>query len=202
MNLIAIQNDLKAPKGQENTFAHYSYRNCEDILEAVKPILLEHECSIKLRDEIVQIGDRYYVKATATIKEQAKPENTEKAHGFARECLTKKGMDEAQITGSASSYARKYALNGLFAIDDTKDADPMDNTASPELNPKAATPAAKKAPAKPAMSQAEAISMLGQSIDKAALQSDYNRLSTELKANADVVEYVNQRLAEFKEAVK
>ena len=117
--LTKIQTELKAPKGQFNSFGKYKYRNCEDILEALKPLLKETESCILLSDEVVMVGDRFYVKATVTLK----GEEQWSATAFAREATTKKGMDEAQITGSASSYARKYALNGLFAIDDTKDAD-------------------------------------------------------------------------------
>lgn len=119
--LIAIQSELKAPKGQYNSFGKYKYRSCEDILEAVKPILKAHECVLNLCDDIVAVGDRYYVKATARITNAAG--EVETATAFAREDLSKKGMDGSQITGTASSYARKYALNGLFCIDDTKDAD-------------------------------------------------------------------------------
>lgn len=122
--LIAIQSELKAPKSQYNKFGGYNYRNCEDILEAVKPLCAKHEIVTLLSDEVVVIGDRYYIKATAKVTDG----NDEIATtAFARESKDKKGMDESQITGSASSYARKYALNGLFCIDDTKDADFMDN---------------------------------------------------------------------------
>lgn len=119
--LIAIQSELKVPKGQYNSFGKYKYRSCEDILEAVKPILKAHECVLNLCDDIVAVGDRYYVKATVRITNAAGEVDT--ATAFAREDLDKKGMDGSQITGTASSYARKYALNGLFCIDDTKDAD-------------------------------------------------------------------------------
>jgi hypothetical protein len=120
--LNKIQKELKAPKGQVNKFGNYRYRSCEDILEAVKPLL--GEAVLTISDEIVQIGDRYYVKATATIKEG---DESVSSVAFAREGLEKKGMDVSQITGSTSSYARKYALNGLLLIDDTKDADTKDN---------------------------------------------------------------------------
>lgn len=124
--LIMIQQGLKAPKGQYNSFGKYHYRSCEDILEAVKELLGEQSCILNISDELVLIGDRYYVKATATItNSEGKSVSTT---AFAREPIDKKGMDESQITGMASSYARKYALNGLFCIDDTKDADTMDNT--------------------------------------------------------------------------
>jgi hypothetical protein len=118
--LIEIQKKLKAPKGQYNNFGKYKYRSCEDILEAVKPILAENGCTLTLSDEIVLIGDRYYVKATARLRGA---DTDEVAVAYAREDSEKKGMDGSQITGTASSYARKYALNGLFCIDDTKDAD-------------------------------------------------------------------------------
>ena len=124
--LIYIQSNLKAPKNQWNDFGKYSYRNAENILEAVKPLLSEKGCTLTISDEIVQFGDRVYVKATATIKNSSN--DTESATAFAREPLSKKGQDESQVTGSASSYARKYALNGLFAIDDNKDADALNVT--------------------------------------------------------------------------
>jgi len=123
--IVNIQYNLKAPKGQTNAFGQYKYRSCEDIMESVKPLLSEHNLVLKVSDEIELIGDRYYVKATASICDS---ENQIYATAFAREPIVKKGMDEAQITGATSSYARKYALNGLLCIDDTKDADSMDNT--------------------------------------------------------------------------
>lgn len=118
--LSALITELKAPKGQRNNFGKYNYRSAEDILEAVKPLANKYGLVPKLTDEIVQVGDRYYVKAKAVITDGI---NTEEASGFAREPESKKGMDESQITGTASSYARKYAMNGLYQIDDTKDAD-------------------------------------------------------------------------------
>ena len=124
--LSRIQAFLIAGKGQRNDFGKYSYRSCEDILEAVKPWLAAEKCAIRLDDDLVQIGDRYYVRSEATLCDSETGEHVS-THAFARESLTKKGMDESQITGSCSSYARKYALNGLLAIDNTKDADTMDN---------------------------------------------------------------------------
>jgi hypothetical protein len=125
MNILQqIQSELKAPKGQKNNFGNYSYRSAEDILSAVKPLLQKHEVSLIISDDIVGVEGRVYVKATATIYSSAKDcEILARSTGFAREALAKKGMDDAQITGSASSYARKYALNGLLCIDDTKDPD-------------------------------------------------------------------------------
>lgn len=120
LTLMEIQKELKAPKGQFNKFGNYKYRSCEDIIEAVKPLAAKHKCSVIISDDIVEVGGRVYVKATASlVSDSDRVETT----GFAREAETRKGMDDSQITGSASSYARKYALNGLFAIDDTKDAD-------------------------------------------------------------------------------
>ena len=119
--LAAVQSELKAPKGQFNKFGGYHYRSCEDILEAVKPILKAHSLALNLSDEPVMVGERYYIRATATLTDFAGQQASSTA--YARESLDKKGMDDSQITGTASSYARKYALNGLFCIDDTKDAD-------------------------------------------------------------------------------
>jgi len=122
--LQQIQSELKAPKGQKNNFGNYSYRSAEDILSAVKPLLEKHEVSLIISDDIVGVEGRVYVQATATLWLDDKDcEPLARSTGFAREALTKKGMDDAQITGSASSYARKYALNGLLCIDDTKDPD-------------------------------------------------------------------------------
>lgn len=119
--LIEIQRELKAPKGQTNSFGKYKYRSLEDILEALKPIMSKHKCFLVINDEIVLVGDRYYVKATATLHSDEGQSISSTA--LAREDIDKKGMDLSQLTGATSSYARKYALNGLFAIDDTKDAD-------------------------------------------------------------------------------
>lgn len=137
--LIEIQKELKAPKGQYNSFGKYKYRNCEDILEAVKPLLAARDLFITLNDDIIAVNERYYVKATATIFDN---EGKEIAHtsAYAREEESKKGMDGSQVTGASSSYARKYALNGLFAIDDTKDSDTtnkgdkQEETKEPETN--------------------------------------------------------------------
>jgi flagellar biosynthesis GTPase FlhF len=162
--LNKIQKELKVPKGQYNSFAKYHYRNCEDILEAVKPHL--GDATLILEDEVVCIGDRYYVKATAELSapwpamlegEDSKQKYYVKATatGYAREALDKKGMDEAQITGAASSYARKYALCGLFCIDDGKDADADDNTQAAKE-----APAAKPVPPKQVEDKRAAMSKL------------------------------------------
>lgn len=131
--LAAVQSELKAPKGQFNKFGGYNYRSCEDILEAVKPILKAHSLALHLADEPAMVGERYYIKATATLTDFTGQQISSTA--YAREPLDKKGMDDSQITGTASSYARKYALNGLFCIDDTKDADTDEYQAASGQNP-------------------------------------------------------------------
>ena len=120
--LIAIQSELKAPNSQYNNFGKYAYRNCEDILESLKPLLKEHKSTIYISDEIVTVLERFYVKATVTFIDAETGEKIINT-AYAREEEDKKGMDGSQVTGSSSSYARKYALNGMFAIDDTKDSD-------------------------------------------------------------------------------
>lgn len=131
LNLIQVS--LKSPKSQYNSFGRYAYRSCGDILESVKAQLAELKVVIVLSDELVQIGDRYYIKATATLHDLdgASISNT----AYAREEETKKGMDGSQVTGASSSYARKYALNGLLAIDDTKDSDATNKGEEPEVKP-------------------------------------------------------------------
>lgn len=145
--LIEIQNELKAPKNQRNNFGGYNYRSCEDILEAVKPLLKEQNIALIIQDEIVNISDRFYVKATATLFDEDGKRLAETS-ALAREEESKKGQDASQITGATSSYARKYALNGLFAIDDAKDADATnthDKTAvKPVSKPKQTQPAEQK----------------------------------------------------------
>lgn len=132
--LAKIQKEIKAPKGQWNDFSKYHYRSCEDILEGLKLVL--GDLVVTITDDVQMVGDRIYIKATVTLTDGKEAVSNS---AFARESLTKKGMDDSQITGTASSYARKYALNGLFLIDDTKDADSMDNSSKP---------AAKKTPVK------------------------------------------------------
>ena len=131
--LMTVQTKLRAPKGQYNSFGKYSYRSCEDILEALKPLLAEVGAIVNVTDEIKLIGDRYYVEATASFIDTETGERMI-AKASAREAEAKKGMDDSQVTGSVSSYARKYALNGLFAIDDNKDADST-NTHDKEIKP-------------------------------------------------------------------
>ena len=136
--LVSIQSELKAPKGQYNSFGKYKYRSAEDILEAVKPLCAKYGCELTLSDEMVYIGNRYYIKATANLEHEGSDPVSVTA--YAREAGTKKGMDVSQITGAASSYARKYALNGLFCIDDTKDADTDAYKHQQDSAPKRETP--------------------------------------------------------------
>ena len=131
--LLAIQTKLKAPKGQYNSFGKYSYRSAEDILEAVKPLNAEQGVLLTITDEIKEVGGRIYVVATATVSDGT---DELKVSAFAREPENKKGMDESQITGATSSYARKYALNGLYAIDDNKDADTDEHKQQQDNAPK------------------------------------------------------------------
>jgi hypothetical protein len=118
--MVKIQSELKAPKNQTNAFGKYKYRSCEDIIEALKPLLARENLYMNISDEIIEVGGKNYVKATATIFDG---ENSILSSAVARESIDKKGMDDAQQTGATSSYSRKYALNGLFGIDDQKDAD-------------------------------------------------------------------------------
>lgn len=134
--LIKIQQELKVPKNNRNTFGNYNYRSCEDIVEEAKPLCHREGFSLILTDEVVEVGGRVYVKATAKLLNGETLAFT--AEGWAREAEVQKGMNEAQITGSASSYARKYALNGLFAIDDTKDADATNDHGKTTLSPQEA----------------------------------------------------------------
>lgn len=164
--LITIQSELKAPKSQFNKFGGYKYRKAEDILEAVKPLLAKQKCTLIISDDIVMIGNRIYVKATAIIKnEKGECETTT---GWAREEENKKGMDGSQITGASSSYARKYALNGLFAIDDNADSDTTNTGQQDNVHHQAAqqTQQQSQATAQPAQPQyhpdnlAEALEMV------------------------------------------
>ena len=132
--LMKVQAELKAPKGQYNSFGKYKYRSCEDILEAVKPLNAKHGVVLTVGDEVVEISNRFYVKATATLVDIESGEKVTNT-ALAREDDAKKGMDGSQITGTASSYARKYCLNGLYCIDDTKDADTDEYRAQQEHKP-------------------------------------------------------------------
>ena len=168
--LAKVQAELKAPKGQFNSFGKYHYRSQEDILEAVKPILSRQGMTINLTDDIVLVGERYYVKSTATVSDGT---DTISVTAFAREPSEKKGMDESQITGTASSYARKYALNGLFAIDDTKDSD-AEEQPKQAIEKREATPAQKQ----PTNKLDEALIK-----EASSLKIDLNKVATYLKKN-------------------
>lgn len=160
--LLSIQQELKAPKNQRNTFGGYNYRSCEDILEAVKPLCKKYCVVLILSDEMVEVGGRCYVKATAKLMDKEEEQQISNT-AFAREAETKKGMDDSQITGTASSYARKYALNGLFCIDDTKDAD------TDEYKKNIDNRNANKAPSKPIEPPADVkCNMCGKVIPSAA----------------------------------
>lgn len=131
--LLSIQNELKAPKNQYNKFGKYNYRSCEDILEAIKPLCLKYGAVVLIDDYVSQIGERFYVKAKASLIDIDTQEEVY-ACAYARESENKKGMDSAQVTGATSSYARKYALNGLFCIDDTKDVDTQEYQEKKQMN--------------------------------------------------------------------
>lgn len=187
--LIKIQSELKAPKSQHNSYGGYDYRSCEDILGAVKPLLNKFSCTLTISDDVVMVGERIYIKAVATIT-NSKGES-EVTTAFAREEESKKGMDASQITGSASSYARKYALNGLFAIDDTKDADTL-NTSD------AFTEGA--APAKKANAKANAIDIVKASIAGAKTNEELLSIFNahpELKGNPDFMSALSNRKKEI-----
>lgn len=149
--LLKVQRELKAPKTQYNSFGKYKYRNAEDILEAVKPIAHAEGCIVLCSDDVEIIGEHYYVKATAMLID-ADGDGKVCATAFAREEDEKKGMDASQITGSTSSYARKYALNGLFAIDDNADSDTTNSGTTEQQQPKQT---AKRAPAKKQLTEEE-----------------------------------------------
>lgn len=136
--LIEVQKLLKAPKNQYNSFGDYHYRSCEDILEAVKPLLAERGLLMTITDSVELIGDRYYIKATVKVTDGTQ---TYEVSAYARETLERKKMDDAQLTGAASTYARKYALNGMYCIDDAKDADGLPNEPKVETKPFNATKA-------------------------------------------------------------
>ncbi|RLI72255.1 MAG: hypothetical protein DRP02_02255 [Candidatus Gerdarchaeota archaeon] len=175
--LVKIQSELKAPKGQYNSFGKYKYRSCEDILEAVKPLLKEKDLLLVVSDGMVQMESRFYVKATAVILHG---EETITVTGFAREAENKKGMDESQITGAASSYARKYALNGLFLIDDTKDADTNEHKNQVDKTPakKAAAPKKTEAPAPAWKPTTEQVTVLRDLMKEKGLTED-QKVNTE-----------------------
>lgn len=190
--LIKVQSELKAPKGQKNTFGNYNYRSAEDILEAVKPLLSEQGLLMTITDIIDQIGERYYIQAKVILTDG---EDTVEVTGYARESLNKKGMDDSQITGTASSYARKYAMNGLFLIDDTKDSDSNENRTERENRAKKAdVEAEREKQAKIAKLNAQYERALKAANDKEApmeLLTKWNKLpkSAALK---EIAEWINE----------
>ena len=183
--LIDVQGKLKAPKGQYNNFGKYKYRSCEDILEAVKPLLVERGLLLTIKDEVLMVGERYYIRAIAAITDGT---NSIEAVAFAREEETKKGMDSSQVTGAASSYARKYALNGLFCIDDNKDSD------TTNYGEKSAQTGAKQADENPLLDMA--ISDARNAPDLRALQEVWNNYP-ELKSHPRFQEAKDRRKAEL-----
>lgn len=187
--LAKIQKTLNAPKGQMNSFGGYRYRSCEDILTAVKPLL--GDLAIVISDEMIMLGDRFYVKATASITDgKERIEST----SYAREAATKKGMDESQITGSTSSYARKYALNGLLLIDDAKDADATNDHGKGD-KPKQQESANEAEPT-------EADAMIVAQLNAAATVPDLVKVMNGLAAEQKrmVTQHFNQRMSELKKA--
>ncbi|WP_332372414.1 ERF family protein [Lactococcus cremoris] len=190
--LIKVQSELKAPKGQKNTFGNYNYRSAEDILEAVKPLLSEQGLLMTITDIIDQIGERYYIQAKVILTDG---EDTVEVTGYARESLNKKGMDDSQITGTASSYARKYAMNGLFLIDDTKDSESNENRTERENRAKKAdVEAEREKQAKIAKLNAQYERALKAANDKEApmeLLTKWNKLpkSAALK---EIAEWINE----------
>ena len=171
--LLSIQKELKAPKGQYNSFGRYAYRSCEDILEGVKPLLDKNKATLFISDNLEQIGDRFYVKAIARFVDTESGEVIENS-AFARESEEKKGMDSSQVTGATSSYARKYALNGLFLIDDTKDAD---TDAYHEQQNNAPTQETKKKAA--AKTDDQKNQEMAANVDKRLLPTEDNKMSKE-----------------------
>lgn len=182
--VIAVQSQLKAPKNQRNDFGGFNYRSCEDILEAVKPLLKAEGLFLTITDDIVVLGDRYYVKATATLTDGDRRLSNQ---AFAREPEERAKMDGSQVTGSASSYARKYALNGLFAIDDTKDADALNN--GQDSNNGKATDNSK----------AQAIAEVRKAPDLAALNAVYKRHEKALGKDTDFLTECTTRKKQLKQ---
>ena len=200
--LINIQSELKAPKNQYNSFGKYPYRNAEDILEAVKPLLKKNNCHLTITDEIILIGDRYYVRATAEITN-----GTDKvtASAMAREEESKKGMDSAQLTGATSSYARKYALNGLFCIDDTKDSDYNNQGDKSDKTEKTEAPKQVSIPAPKEVKQAPNVPPIPEEVLKeiaeAQTNDDINKLwkkYVNLRVNPDFKPKLTARNDEIK----
>lgn len=193
--LLIIQAALKCPKNQKNAFGWYNYRSCEDILEAVKPLLFDTKTTLTVSDNIVCVGDRIYVEATATLRDTETWEIIEQNVAYARESESKKWMDEAQITGASSSYARKYALNGLFLLDDVKDADATNThwkEASETKAEKKAEPKETKAKANPQWWFQRAIS----NVDYMKQCLDEDDFINKVKSKYEVDDVVESQLRE------
>ena len=196
--LVTIQNELKAPKAQYNAFGKYNYRNAEDILEALKPLLLKHNCILFLSDEITHIEGRHYVKTTATFIDS--DGSTISVSAYAREEQDKKGMDGSQITGASSSYARKYALNGLFLIDDTKDSDTTNQT---EKEPKRKEIGQEtRKVEQPVVFDVEGVREFIKTLKtREELNANWKQ-NKELQSNPDYVEIIQTRIKEIKDATE
>lgn len=181
--VMKVQSELKAPKGQYNSFGKYHYRSAEDILEAVKPLNHEYGLLLTLTDKPIQVGDRYYIEATATLTDG---EQSITVNAYARESVTKKGMDDSQITGTASSYARKYALNGLYLIDDTKDADTDEYQERVNNSSKASD------------KQLNYVSSLlrNSSDDKKVQLNNFNNMIQQLKLSKDMTQWTQQQASQ------
>lgn len=184
--VIAVQSQLKAPKNQRNDFGGFNYRSCEDILEAVKPLLKAEGLCLTITDDIVMLGDRYYVKATATLTDG---ERSLPNQAFAREPEERAKMDGSQVTGSASSYARKYALNGLLAIDDTKDADAPNYGKDPNNGKAKAADNGK----------AQAIAEVRNAADIPALNAIYKKYETRYGKDTDFLNECTTRKKQLKQ---
>jgi hypothetical protein len=195
--LLKIQTELKSPKSQRNEFGKYNYRSCEDILESVKPLLLKYECCLTLDDEIIEVGGRVYVKSIATIMDINSNALSDKmdyiqSSAYAREAEIQKGMSEPQITGSASSYARKYALNGLFLIDDTRDDDA---TNTHDKEPKREKEHGNQKAILEAINKKTSIKELDSVIQK---RTEYSWTESELKEQNELIEKIRAFITEAK----
>lgn len=194
--LIAVQSQLKVPKNQYNDYGGFKYRSCEDILEAVKPLLQKEGLYVTIADDIVVIGERFYVKATATLSDG---ENSISNQAFAREDAAKKGMDGSQVTGTASSYARKYALNGLLAIDDTKDADALNNGKEYTTKASGKVKATAPAPEIPAPDKAAVIAAVYAAQTEEEVVAIYKKNSYYFGKDEAVITACSQRKQQLKQ---
>jgi hypothetical protein len=200
--LLAVQQNLKAPKGQYNSFGKYKYRSCEDILQAARPLCNENGLVLTVSDEIISMGARFYVKATSKVTDIATGESVENV-AYAREDDTKKGMDAAQITGACSSYARKYSLCGLFAIDDNKDVDTEEYQGKKQNQPPAVN-SSQDAMRKKALSQLQetvkANGILNEEVT-AIIGAKYNKMSTKEMTTNEICDLANNIKAYIEEAM-